>query len=150
MVRKRRDEQVKRLRRRDGEDLDALGQKSARWASDNLESLRSARPEMPSGLSDRAADAWEPLFAIADFSGGDWPRRARKASLALSGEHVNEDDNSAPCCSPTSAPYLGATTMSRPNAWLRRSRQAVPERRWSYTKGYKVAQFKDAFGALSL
>src|SRR5262245_3507577 len=93
MLRKRRDEQVKRLRRRDGEDLDALGQKSARWASDNLESLRSARPEMPSGLSDRAADAWEPLFAIADLSGGDWPRRARKASLALSGEHVNEDDN---------------------------------------------------------
>src|SRR5262249_36593637 len=93
MLRKRRDEQVKRLRRRDGGDLDALGQKSARWASDNLESLRSARPEIPSGLSDRAADAWEPLFAIADLSGGDWPKRARAAAMALSSEHAKEDDN---------------------------------------------------------
>jgi hypothetical protein len=93
MLRKRRDEQVRQLRRRDGNDLDVLGQKSARWASDNLESLRSARPEMPSGLSDRAADAWEALLAIADLAGGDWPRRARKASLALSGEHLNEDNN---------------------------------------------------------
>jgi putative DNA primase/helicase len=93
MVRKRRDETVKRLRRRDGEELNVLGQKSARWASDNLESLRSATPEMPPSLSDRAADAWEPLFAIADVAGGDWPRRARNAAIALSGEHVKGDDN---------------------------------------------------------
>ena len=50
-------------------------------------------PEIPSGLSDRTADAWESLFAIADLAGGDWPQRARKAALALSGEHVVEDDN---------------------------------------------------------
>jgi Protein of unknown function (DUF3631)/Toprim domain len=93
MVRKRTDEKVKRLRRRDGDDLHVLCRKSARWASDNLENLRDATPEMPSGLSDRAADAWEPLFAIADLAGGDWPHRARKAALELSGEHMVEDDN---------------------------------------------------------
>jgi hypothetical protein len=93
MVRKRRNETVKRLRRRDGAELNVLGQKSARWASDNLENLRSARPEVPSGLSDRAADAWEPLLAIADLAGGDWPMRARNAAIALSGEHVKVDDN---------------------------------------------------------
>jgi hypothetical protein len=93
MMRKRSDEKVKRLRRKDGNDLQVLCQKSARWARDNLENLRDATPEIPYGLGDRAADTWEPLFAIADLAGGDWPRRARKAALALSGEHVVEDDN---------------------------------------------------------
>jgi Protein of unknown function (DUF3631)/Toprim domain len=93
MMRKRSDEKVKRLRRKDGNDLQVLCRKSARWAGDNLENLRDATPEIPYGFSDRAADAWEPLFAIADLAGGDWPQRARKAALALSGEHVVEDDN---------------------------------------------------------
>jgi Protein of unknown function (DUF3631)/Toprim domain len=93
MMRKRSDEKVKRLRRRDGDDLRILSRRSARWAHDNLENLRDTTPEIPSGLSDRAADAWEPLFAIADLAGGDWPQRARKAARALSGEDVIEDDN---------------------------------------------------------
>lgn len=86
MTRKRRSEKVKRLRRRDGVDLNELGQKCARWGRDNFEKLRSSDPAIPSGLDDRAADAWEPLFAIADLAGKDWPERARKAALALSGE----------------------------------------------------------------
>ena len=77
MVRKRPGETVKRLRRRDGVDLRDLGRQSARWASDNLEKLRNHNPEMPLGLDDRAADAWEPLFSIADLAGEDWPQRAR-------------------------------------------------------------------------
>jgi hypothetical protein len=93
MMRKRSDEKVKRLRRRDGDDLHVLGRKSARWAQDKLGNLRDALPKIPSGLSDRKADAWEPLFAIADLAGGDWPQRARKAALALSGEHIVEEDN---------------------------------------------------------
>ena len=92
MVRKRRCEKVKRLRRRDGDDLCDLSRQSSRWASDNLEKLRNSNPEMPSGLDDRAADAWEPLFAIAYLAGEDWPQRAHKAALALSGEHIKEDD----------------------------------------------------------
>jgi hypothetical protein len=92
MSRKRRDQNVNRLRQRDGADLKFLGRKAARWVHDNLEALRNANPEIPDGLDDRASDAWEPLFAIADRAGGEWPRRARKAALALSGEHVKEDD----------------------------------------------------------
>jgi hypothetical protein len=40
---------------------------------------------MPSGIEDRDADVWEPLLAIADAVGGDWPVRARGAALALVG-----------------------------------------------------------------
>jgi hypothetical protein len=39
-------------------------------------------------LNDRAQDNWEPLLAIADHAGGDWPQLARKAALKISGvEH---------------------------------------------------------------
>ena len=93
MMRKLTNEKVKRLRRRDGDDLYVLGRKTARWTRDNLENLRNATPEIPSRLSDRAADAWEPLFAIADLAGGDWPQRSRRAALALSADDAVEDEN---------------------------------------------------------
>jgi hypothetical protein len=53
--------------------------------------LRDAEPEIPDALSDRAADSWEPLLAIADLAGGDWPERARRAALTLSAGPVEED-----------------------------------------------------------
>jgi hypothetical protein len=93
MVRKRTGEKVKRLRRRDGADLHDLGRQSARWAIDNVEALRNSTPEIPAGMDDRTADAWEPLLAIADRASGEWPTRARKATVALSANDVIEDDN---------------------------------------------------------
>jgi putative DNA primase/helicase len=93
MERKPRDQKVKRLRRRDGAHLGELARKLKRWIADSAEALGDARPTIPDSLNDRAADAWEPLLAIADRAGGDWPKRARKAAIALSGDDVVEDDN---------------------------------------------------------
>lgn len=45
--------------------------------------LRSAMPEMPEGVVDRDADVWEPLLAIADLAGGEWPSLARVAAVTL-------------------------------------------------------------------
>ena len=45
--------------------------------------LAAAWPEMPDGIEDRDADVWEPLLAVADAAGGDWPERARVAAVAL-------------------------------------------------------------------
>ena len=47
--------------------------------------LRDARPTIPDGLGDRATDGWEGLLAIAEAAGGEWPRRAREAAVALNG-----------------------------------------------------------------
>ena len=44
---------------------------------EHADELRDAWPDMPDGITDRAADVWEPLIAIADRAGGDWPDRAR-------------------------------------------------------------------------
>lgn len=55
----------------------------AQWAADHIDAVEGASPAMPAGLSDRAEDCWEPLLAIADEAGGDWPKRARDAAVEL-------------------------------------------------------------------
>ncbi|MEV6527720.1 DUF3631 domain-containing protein [Longispora sp. NPDC051575] len=67
--------------RRDGPALRALGIELTKWLEQHLPALEAAEPLMP--LEDRAADTWEPLIAVADLAGGDWPDRARAAAVAL-------------------------------------------------------------------
>ena len=88
MKRKLMTETVKRLRRRDGADLNEIARKLSRWSTDSIDKLRDAEPTMPGGLNDRAADAWELLVSIADLVGGDWPALDREAALALSGDEA--------------------------------------------------------------
>jgi hypothetical protein len=42
-------------------------------------------PVMPPGIRDRSADIWEPLLIVAQAAGGEWPKRARAAAVALTG-----------------------------------------------------------------
>jgi hypothetical protein len=85
MKRKAPSEKVQKLRRRQREALAALPRQCARWAADNVKALSDREPELPDDLDDRAADNWEPLFAIAEQAGGLWPDRARATALLLSG-----------------------------------------------------------------
>ena len=71
----------------------ALGERIKRWASANLEALKGTEPDLPDELNDRAQDAWEALFAIADLVGGEWPRTARRASITVSGGDAQADDS---------------------------------------------------------
>jgi hypothetical protein len=78
-------ETVARYReQRDGLPLRLLGSRLAGWTQPHLDDLARAEPAMP--VEDRAADTWEPLFAIADLAGGDWPVRVAAAALALTAE----------------------------------------------------------------
>jgi uncharacterized protein DUF3631 len=63
----------------------------AEWAEQNLDELAEPVKDMPAGLEDRAEDAWEPLFAVADLAGGSWPARARAAALALNADAAEAD-----------------------------------------------------------
>ncbi|HEV8526410.1 MAG TPA: DUF3631 domain-containing protein [Actinomycetes bacterium] len=40
-------------------------------------------PDMPDGVTDRAADVWEPLLMVADLVGDEWAKRAREACVAF-------------------------------------------------------------------
>jgi hypothetical protein len=91
MRRKKPGECVAKLRGQDGEPFISLRRKAARWAGNDLEALKAARPELPEGLNDRAQDNWEPLLAIADLASGDWPLRARTAALSLTGAEIEDD-----------------------------------------------------------
>jgi putative DNA primase/helicase len=88
MKRKKRTERVSRLRGRDTDAFRVLRQQACRWANDNIAALKDAKPVPPDALNDRAADNWEPLLAIADLAGGEWPTKARAAALALSGNDI--------------------------------------------------------------
>lgn len=87
------DESCARWRERDGRlEADPIRLALESWAKKGtIEALRNARPELPVGLSDRQADVWEPLLAIADSAEGQWPIRARKAALVLSGSLEDQD-----------------------------------------------------------
>ena len=80
-------EVVERFRRRDVESETAtLREMVSRWGLPVEESLREARPELPDELSDRQQDCAEPLLAIADAAGGEWPTTARSSIVELCAE----------------------------------------------------------------
>ncbi|MFF4424891.1 DUF3631 domain-containing protein [Streptomyces sp. NPDC001549] len=70
----------------------ALRDRLAQWADTVRDQVSEAWPEMPEGVTDRPADVWEPLLAVADAAGGDWPERARAACVELiNAAHDNEE-----------------------------------------------------------
>ncbi|MBT2369534.1 DUF3631 domain-containing protein [Streptomyces sp. ISL-10] len=84
MRRRARNEKVEPFRARLHEKEGvALRERLATWAQQARGWVTGAWPEMPEGISDRPADVWEPLLAVADAAGGDWPLRAREACVTL-------------------------------------------------------------------
>jgi putative DNA primase/helicase len=81
MQRKLPGEKCGRLKDLGGLDL---RQKCVRFVQDHGEAIGAAQPAVPAEMNDRASDIWEPLLALADLAGGDWPERARKAAVGLS------------------------------------------------------------------
>ncbi|MER7664852.1 DUF3631 domain-containing protein [Streptomyces sp. NPDC096193] len=72
----------------------ALRDRLAEWADTVRDRVANAWPEMPEGVTDRPADVWEPLLAVADAAGGDWPTRARIACVELiSAAHDNDESS---------------------------------------------------------
>jgi putative DNA primase/helicase len=72
---------------------DGLARKSARWALDCRDAYANAvlDPEMPPEITNRAADNWRPLFAIADVIGREWPQRLREIAVNVVLLEAGED-----------------------------------------------------------
>lgn len=84
MRRRARNEKVEPYRQRlHMKEGHALRDQLATWADQVSDRVREAWPQMPDGITDRPADVWEPLLAIADAAGGDWPERARAACVEM-------------------------------------------------------------------
>lgn len=91
---------VRMLKRKRSEPIARFRQRTAREEAAGLvpalTTALAAQPpafeaDLPSALPDRAADAWEPLLAIADAAGGVWPARARRAAVVLHAGREQDD-----------------------------------------------------------
>jgi hypothetical protein len=84
MRRRAPDQQVRpyrtRITRPEGE---ALRGKIASWTASVAARVGDPWPGLPPGVTDRPADVWEPLIAVADLAGGAWPQLARDACTAM-------------------------------------------------------------------
>lgn len=96
--RKKPGEKVERQGHSDPAMWERLRRMTARFSDDAALAIQTARPTTIQGLNDRANDCWEPLLAIAEAAGGDWPRLARQAAITLHG--IEED-----------APSIGAELL---------------------------------------
>jgi hypothetical protein len=95
MRRRARDEKIEAFRHRIhapiGKDL---CRRLEAWAGAVADQAEGARPEMPVGIEDRTADAWEPLLTVADLAGGKWPDLAREAAVTLVAAAVTDTPQS--------------------------------------------------------
>ncbi|WP_028814722.1 DUF3631 domain-containing protein [Streptomyces flavidovirens] len=71
-----------------------LRDRLADWTATLHDQVAEAWPEMPEGVTDRPADVWEPLLAVADAAGGHWPARARAACTELIKSASSNDEAS--------------------------------------------------------
>lgn len=84
MKRRAPDEHIEPYRRRLNEtEGHELRDRLADWAGQVRDACADAWPDMPAGIADRDADVWEPLFAVADAAGGQWPQLARVSAVTL-------------------------------------------------------------------
>src|SRR5207249_555475 len=77
---------IKMRRRAPGEEVESyrrrihapegyqLRDRLTAWSTQIRETL-DTYPVMPDGITDRNADLWEALLAVADAAGGSWPER---------------------------------------------------------------------------
>ncbi len=80
-----------RVRRRDVKPGADERERVFEWASGIIGELREARLALPENLSDRRQDGLEPLLAIAEAAGGEWPQRIRTAALEVFASTAAED-----------------------------------------------------------
>jgi hypothetical protein len=93
LQRKKSGEVVSRFRRRKAKvEASDIKIELSDWISSIVDRLKDSEPDLPA-LTDRQQDGVEPLLAIADQVGGDWPRKIRQAAVEIFSSPSAEDQN---------------------------------------------------------
>ena len=71
---------------------DALRDELVSWTSSLADRAASMTPIMPDGVSDRNAEVWSPLLAVAELAGSAWPDMARAAAIEFVHGAKEEDE----------------------------------------------------------
>lgn len=132
--RKLTDEKVERVHA-SAARLAACARRLARFAADAARTVRGASVDVPDVASDRAADNWTPLLALADAAGGEWPARARQAAIALTANAAaNRDTDKVMVLADIREYFLnnefGKKLDAVPTKVLLGYLEALPERPW--------------------
>ena len=90
--RRRKDEPVEKFKHQDDGELANLRRRLRRWALDNADVLRDAKPTLPEQFGNRCADNWQVQLAVADLAGADWGDRARAAAVRIEGKADSRTD----------------------------------------------------------
>jgi hypothetical protein len=155
MRRRKRDERTARMRLDRDQGFTRLSRMAARWAADNTNALREADPGVPEGMNDRAADNWRHLLAIADRAGGDWPRRARNAAVALSTDTEDAESVGITLLVDVKTVFDETNAADQWSEELLAALKAMPERPWAELSrgkglsGKRMADLLKAFGIRS-
>lgn len=113
--------------------------KLKRVSEDYQHHLAGLIPPTPEGISDRAADNWEPLLAIAGLAGGDWPQKAMQAALALSARDNDATSLGTELLMDIENIFVGGVTRIT-TAELIEKLCADEERPWAtYNRGKQIA-----------
>lgn len=84
-------EKVEPFRYRDhSKEGHCIRDKLVAWMESIQGDLEFYRPAMPKNVIDRDADVWEPLLAISEMAGGNWPKMARDAAVNLIGSALKK------------------------------------------------------------
>jgi putative DNA primase/helicase len=86
MKRKRRSEQITDFLHIDDAELAMLRSQLARWSTNHLDQVGKVQPSLLDGFENRLRANWWPLFCVAEFCGGEWPKKVRAAAQML-GRH---------------------------------------------------------------
>ncbi|MCY4220982.1 MAG: DUF3631 domain-containing protein [Thiotrichales bacterium] len=87
-------------RARDRGAVETMRRKLVRWIADNGTSIVAGLSAVvfPSGLHDRARDAWEPLLAIGNAADGDWAGQGGRAWRACKRVMASTADEETGTC----------------------------------------------------
>lgn len=117
------------------EQLEAQGLRTAsrlcRWGHDFGESVGDQFPDVPPELGLREADNWRPLLAVAAVLGQDWPERAWRAAVALSGRPTDDQDPNIELLSDVRDVLVGTEDVFISTAELIDRLVRIDESRWA-------------------
>lgn len=92
LVRKSVKTKLKKVIHTKEEVFNTIKAKIYRLVLDNHSIVKASEPLMPEYLNDRVRDNWEPLFAIADVTGGHWSKTIRDTAVNLSKNYIENED----------------------------------------------------------
>lgn len=153
MRRKVQGETVQRLRSADRQKFNHMRSQMHRFVKDSQQELAKGHTDMPSELSDREQDNWEPLFTVARCAGPHWLAKAREAALSIKGSTEEPQSMTNSLLADIREVLPGRQVLYIPSAKLLELLTNDPEMGWStYNRGspLTVRQLAKSLGAYGI